>query len=256
MVVGAEGENLGAMPTDIAMKRAEEAGLDLVEVAPEARPPVCKILDYGKYKYLQKKKQAEAKRHQTHQDLKEVKLRPKTDDHDYDFKVKHCRRFLESGDKVKVTIMFRGREVIHKDIAVKRLKGIAKDVEDLAKVEASPKMEGRTMHMILAPKVGAGRKAPKASTLGKKSGLPPDPKRIAAQQAKSAALEAQNRAALAAKQGEDAAAEEKSEDPEATEATKSEATEATKSEATEATNNETSADGAETKSAPPSAETN
>jgi len=151
MVVGAEGENLGVMPTDIAIKRAEEAGLDLVEVAPEARPPVCKILDFGKYKYLQKKKQAEAKRNQTTQDLKEVKLRPKTDDHDYDFKLKHCRRFLEAGDKVKVTVMFRGREVIHKDIAIKRLKGIAAEVADLAKVEVMPKMEGRTMHMIIAP---------------------------------------------------------------------------------------------------------
>jgi translation initiation factor IF-3 len=126
---------------------------------------VCKILDYGKFKYLQKKKQAEARRNQTHQDLKEVKLRPKTDDHDYEFKLKHCRRFLEAGDKVKVTVMFRGREVIHKDIAIKRLKGIATEVEDLAKVEVAPKMEGRTMHMILAPKAG---KEPRKSSKQKK----------------------------------------------------------------------------------------
>lgn len=151
MVVGEDGSKLGVMPTDIALKRAQELGLDLVEVAPEARPPVCKILDYGKYKYTQKKKQQEAKRHQTVVDLKEVKLRPKTDDHDYDFKLKHARRFLTSGDKVKVTVMFRGREVIHKDIAIDRLKKIAKEVEDLAKVEVPPRFEGRTMHMILAP---------------------------------------------------------------------------------------------------------
>jgi len=163
MVVGADGGNLGVMPTDIALKRAEEAGLDLVEVAPEARPPVCKILDFGKFKYIQKKKQADAKRNQNVQDLKEVKLRPKTDDHDYDFKLKHCKRFLEDGDKVKVTIMFRGREVIHKDIAIKRLDCIAKDLSDIAKVETHAKMEGRTMHMIIAPKVGLAASVKKKS---------------------------------------------------------------------------------------------
>lgn len=159
MVVGPDGANLGAMPTDVALKRAEEAGLDLVEVAPNARPPVCKILDFGRYKYQMKKKAQEAKRNHTVQDLKEVKLRPKTDDHDYDFKLKHVKRFLESGDKVKITIMFRGREVIHKDIAIKRLQGMAKAVEDIAKLETSPRMEGRTMHIIMAPKPGWKPKA-------------------------------------------------------------------------------------------------
>lgn len=162
MVIDQDGQKLGVMPTDVALKRAEEAGLDLVEVAPDSRPPVCKILDYGKFKYLNKKRQSEAKKHHTTQELKEVKLRPKTDDHDYDFKLKHARRFLEGGDKVKVTVMFRGREVIHKDIAIKRLEAIAKAVEDLAKVESPPRMEARTMHMILAPekKVTEKKKAP------------------------------------------------------------------------------------------------
>ena len=151
MVVDEQGGKLGVMPTDVALHRAEEAGLDLVEVAPDARPPVCKILDYGKFKYTQKKRQTEAKKHHVSQELKEVKLRPKTDEHDYDFKLKHVRRFLEDGDKVKVTVMFRGREVIHKDIAVKRLEQIAGEVRDLAKVESPPRMEARTMNMILAP---------------------------------------------------------------------------------------------------------
>jgi len=163
MVIDQAGEKLGVMPTDVALKRAEEAGLDLVEVAPDSRPPVCKILDYGKFKYLQKKRQSEAKKHHTTQELKEVKLRPKTDEHDYDFKLKHARRFLEAGDKVKVTVMFRGREVIHKDIAIKRLERIAKAVEDVAKVETPPRMEARTMHMILAPekKATPEKKKPK-----------------------------------------------------------------------------------------------
>ncbi len=162
MVIDQAGEKLGVMPTDVALKRAEEAGLDLVEVAPDSRPPVCKILDYGKFKYTNKKRQNEAKKHHTTQELKEVKLRPKTDEHDYDFKLKHARRFLESGDKVKVTVMFRGREVIHKDIAIKRLEQIAKAVQDLAKVESPPRMEARTMHMILAPdkKITEKKKAP------------------------------------------------------------------------------------------------
>jgi translation initiation factor IF-3 len=151
MVVDETGKQLGVMPTDVALNRAQEAGLDLVEVAPDSSPPVCKILDFGRYKYQMKKRQNEAKKQATAQELKEVKLRPKTDEHDYDFKLKHARRFLEGGDKVKVTIMFRGREVIHKDIAFKRLERIAKDVQDLGKVETMPRMEGRQMHMILAP---------------------------------------------------------------------------------------------------------
>jgi translation initiation factor IF-3 len=151
MVIDDSGEKLGVMPIDVALRRAEEQGLDLVEVAPEAKPPVCKILDYGKQKYLQKKKQSEAKKHTTQQELKEVKLRPKTDEHDYDFKLKHVQRFLSAGDKVKITLMFRGREVIHKDIAFKRLNRIAADVEGVGVVEVAPRMEQRFMFMILAP---------------------------------------------------------------------------------------------------------
>ena len=151
MVIAEDGTRLGVMPTEVALRRAEDNGLDLVEVAPEARPPVCKILDFGKQKYLNKKKQSEAKKHSTHQEMKEVKIRPKTDDHDFEFKLKHVQRFLSGGDKVRVTLMFRGREVIHKDIALNRLERIAKEVEGLGVVEVAPKMEQRLMFMILAP---------------------------------------------------------------------------------------------------------
>ncbi len=150
-MIAEDGTKLGTMPIDVALRRADENGLDLVEVAPEARPPVCKILDYGKQKYLTKKKQSEAKKHATHQDIKEVKLRPKTDEHDFEFKLKHVHRFLAAGDKVRVTLMFRGREVIHKDIAFQRLERIAQSVEGLGVVEVAPRMEQRYMFMILAP---------------------------------------------------------------------------------------------------------
>ncbi len=151
MVIAEDGDKLGNMPIDVALRRAEESGLDLVEVAPEARPPVCKILDYGKQKYLAKKRQAEAKKHASQQEVKEVKMRPKTDEHDFEFKLKHVQRFLVSGDKVRVTLMFRGREVIHKDIAFKRMERIAQAVEDIGQVEVHPRMEQRHMFMILAP---------------------------------------------------------------------------------------------------------
>ena len=151
MVIAEDGEKLGTMPIDVALRRADDNGLDLVEVAPEAKPPVCKILDYGKQKYLTKKKQSEAKKHASHQEIKEVKLRPKTDEHDFEFKLKHVQRFLAAGDKVRITLMFRGREVIHKDIAFQRLERIAKSVEGLGLVEVAPRMEQRYMFMILAP---------------------------------------------------------------------------------------------------------
>ena len=137
-----------------ARRTAEERGLDLVEVAPNARPPVCKIMDYGRYKYEQAKKEKEAKKKQHHIAIKEMKFRPKIDDHDYDFKVAHVREFLEKGDKVKLTIMFRGREMMHQEFGRAILDRIKVDIEDLAIVEQEPKSEGRNMTMVVAPARG------------------------------------------------------------------------------------------------------
>jgi len=130
---------------------AEEAGLDLVEVSPNAKPPVCKVLDYGKYKYEQQKKAAEARKKQKTVDVKEIKVRPNIEDHDYGVKLKAARRFLDNEDKVKVTLRFRGREMAYKDQAAKLLERIKTDLEDISKVEFAPKMEGRQMIMVLAP---------------------------------------------------------------------------------------------------------
>lgn len=127
--------------------------LDLVEVNPKAMPPVCKIMDFGKFKYEEKKKQADARKRQTQIALKEIKLRPKTDDHDLDFKTKHVRRFLEEGNKVKLTVRFRGREITHPETAQRQIDAIIKAVDDLATVETSARLEGRTMTAILAPRV-------------------------------------------------------------------------------------------------------
>ena len=139
------------MPIEVALARAQDEGLDLVEISPMARPPVCKIMDYGKFKYETKKKATEAKKKQVVVQLKEVKLRPKTDEHDYDFKVKNVRRFLEEGNKARVTIMFRGREITHKEIGQKILQDVANDVKEVGVIEQAPRQEGRQMFMILAP---------------------------------------------------------------------------------------------------------
>ncbi len=130
---------------------AQERGLDLVEVSPMARPPVCRIMDYGKFKYSQKKKLANAKKHAMNQTMKEVKLRPKTEEHDYQFKLKHILRFLQEGNKAKVTVRFRGREMAHKDIGLEMLQRIIKDVGDLGVLGGEPSMEGRILYMVLAP---------------------------------------------------------------------------------------------------------
>jgi translation initiation factor IF-3 len=153
-VVSAEGEMLGVMDTSEAQRRARESGLDLVEVNPKAFPPVCKIMDFGKFKYEEKKRQAEARKRQTTVMLKEIKLRPKTDDHDIEVKVKHILRFLAEGDKVKVTCRFRGREITHPEMAERQLRDVVERVAGLATVEADPKMEGRTMTIVLAPPKG------------------------------------------------------------------------------------------------------
>lgn len=153
-VIDDEGAQLGIMEVHEARRTAEERGLDLVEVAPNARPPVCKIMDYGRYKYEQAKKEKEAKKKQHHIAIKEMKFRPKIDDHDYDFKVAHVREFLEKGDKVKLTIMFRGREMMHQEFGRAILDRIKVDIEDLAIVEQEPKSEGRNMTMVVAPARG------------------------------------------------------------------------------------------------------
>jgi len=148
-VIGPEGEQLGVMSPERGMELARESGLDLVEVAPNSRPPVCRIMDYGRYKYEQKKKKAGANRKAHAASLKEVKMRPGTDLHDLEFKLKNARKFLLDGDKVKVTVMFRGREMVHTGRGRDQLDQVAKMLTPLAKVESLPKMEGRFMSMIL-----------------------------------------------------------------------------------------------------------
>ncbi len=150
-LIDPDGEQLGILPIMEAIEKAKELGLDLVEVAPGAKPPVCRIMDYGKFKYIQSKRDHEAKKKQTIINVKEMKLRPRTDEHDFQVKLKHIRRFLEEGDKVKVTCRFRGRELAYTDQGIARLKRIAEEAEDLAKIESHPKKEGRTIMMILAP---------------------------------------------------------------------------------------------------------
>jgi translation initiation factor IF-3 len=151
-VIASEGEQLGVLLLRDALQKAEEAGLDLVEVAPTAVPPVCRIMDFGKYKYEMNKKAHESKKHQTVIAVKEIKLRPRTDDHDIEFKTNNIKRFLAEGDKVKVSIMFRGREMAHPEQGRALLERIVKDLEQLAIVEQFPRMEGRNMFLMLAAK--------------------------------------------------------------------------------------------------------
>ncbi|RKH16234.1 translation initiation factor IF-3 [Corallococcus praedator] len=158
-VVGANAEQLGVMAIEAALKLAQEQGLDLVEVSPMAKPPVCKIMDYGKFKYEEKKKASDAKRTQVVIQLKEVKLRPKTEEHDYEFKVRNTRRFIEEGNKAKVVIQFRGREITHKELGSAILDDVIKDLKDVAVAEQMPRMEGRQMFMILAPTPKVAQKA-------------------------------------------------------------------------------------------------
>ena len=143
---------MGTVDTDSALAMAEEEGLDPVEVSPNADPPVCKILDYGKLKYQEQKKASEARKRQKTVDVKEIKMRPNIDTHDYDVKMRNVVKFLESGDKVKVTMRFRGREMAHQELGMDVLNRVRDDVETLSKVEAMPKMEGRQMIMVLAPR--------------------------------------------------------------------------------------------------------
>jgi translation initiation factor IF-3 len=151
-LINAEGTNLGIVQTDQALAMAEEAGLDLVEISPNTEPPVCKILDLGKLKYATQKKAAEARKKQKIIEIKEIKMRPNIDTHDYDVKMKAIQRFFEDGDKVKVTLKFRGREMAHLELGMKLLLQVKDDTQTIAKVEAEPKLEGRQMMMVLAPK--------------------------------------------------------------------------------------------------------
>ncbi len=152
-VIGPESEQLGILSRNDALAMAKEQGYDLVEVSPNAEPPVCRIMDYGKFKYEQQKKKQEAKKNQSVVQIKEIKVRPKTDDHDYETKVRHIRRFLEAGDRCKVSVFFRGREIVHKDRGESILERIIEDTKDIAKVEQEARTEGRVLQMLLVPLV-------------------------------------------------------------------------------------------------------
>lgn len=151
-LVGDDGEQLGIVSLNTALSVAEEAGLDLVEIAPLAKPPVCKVMDFGKFKYQEQKKAHEARLKQKQVQVKEVKLRPGTDENDYQIKLRNLKRFLGEGDKAKVTLRFRGREMAHQEIGMRQLERIKSDLEEIAVVEQMPKMEGRQMIMVIAPK--------------------------------------------------------------------------------------------------------
>ena len=189
-LVGPNGETVGTMPTDQALKLAQEADLDLVEIAPQGRPPVCKLMDYGKFKYENAQKAREARRNQTNTVIKEMKLRPKIDQHDYETKKGHVVRFLKQGDKVKITIMFRGREQHRPELGFRLLQKLAEDVEELGFVESSPKQDGRNMIMVLGPH--KKKSEAKAEVKAEKE------ERAAAREAERAEEHAERRAAHAA----------------------------------------------------------
>ncbi len=151
-VVGADGEMLGVMSVDAALQKADAVSLDLVEISPNSDPPVCKILDYGKFKYQAQKKANEARKKQKTIEVKEIKMRPSIERHDYEVKLRAINKFLDEGDKVKVTIRFRGREFLHQELGMQMLEKVRGEIEEKAKVEAVPKMEGRQMVMVVAPR--------------------------------------------------------------------------------------------------------
>ena len=172
-VIGADGAQLGVLDTSEALRIAEEGGLDLVEVSPKAMPPVCKIMDYGKFKYEDSKKRKDAKKHQSTVTYKEIKFRPKTDAHDLDFKVKHIRRFLSEGNKARLVVIFRGREIVHPETGQAMLKKVVELTQDIAMVEQPPMMEGRRMLMIISPKAGAVKPAGAPVTAAPRPATPP-----------------------------------------------------------------------------------
>jgi translation initiation factor IF-3 len=150
-VIDQEGEQIGILPIEKALETAEQLGLDLVEVAPMARPPVCRIMDYGKFKYEEQRKAREARKKQHQVQIKEVKLRPGIEEHDLEFKTRHARRFLEEGNKVKVTLMFRGRQIAHPELGRIVMDRLVESIQDVGRVESPPSMEARSMTMVLAP---------------------------------------------------------------------------------------------------------
>jgi translation initiation factor IF-3 len=150
-LIDADGEQAGIVSLQVALNMAEEAGLDLVEIAPMAKPPVCRVMDFGKFKYQESKKAHEAKLKQKQIQVKEVKLRPGTDENDYQIKLRNLKRFLEEGDKCKVTLRFRGREMAHQEFGLRQLERVKADLEEMGQVEQMPKMEGRQMVMVIAP---------------------------------------------------------------------------------------------------------
>ena len=175
-VIGDDGGQLGVMPTHEALRMAEEKGLDLVEVSPKAVPPVCRVMDYGKFKYEQSKKASQAKKHASVIEIKEIKFRPKTDDHDYDFKIRHIRRFLEEGNKVRLVIAFRGREIVHPETGRAVLERVIKACTDVAHVEQIPMMDGRRMVMIVSPRPArTGAAGPVSGPVSPVGGGPPRP---------------------------------------------------------------------------------
>ncbi len=159
-VIDENGNQIGIIAVQEARRTAEERGYDLIEISPNANPPVCKFLDYGKYRYEQMKKEKLQRKHQQQTQVKEIRLHPNTDDHDFEYKARHARRFLEEGNKVKATVIFKGREITYQDQGKEILLRLLEKVEDLTKVEQEPKMEGRSMIMMLAPekKKGGGKK--------------------------------------------------------------------------------------------------
>ena len=185
-VIADDGEQLGVMTPSDALTRAKEVGLDLVEVAPGSKPPVCRIMDYGRYKYEKKKKMGKNKGHTA--SLKEVKLRPRTDQHDLDFKLKNARRFLIDGDKVKVTVMYRGREMVHREFGYRQLKHVTKLLSDIASVENPPRMEGRFLSMTLVPNREAIAEIRRAQ-VSDKAAAAEEPEAAAAEEPEAAAAE-------------------------------------------------------------------
>lgn len=162
-VIGGDGSQVGILPTHEALRMAEEQGLDLVEVSPRAVPPVCRIMDFGRFKYQESKKEKASRKHQSTVVIKEIKFRPKTDTHDLDFKLKHIRRFLGEGNKVRLMIVFRGREIVHPETGHAMLDVVSKEVADISMIEQKPSMEGRRMVMVLGPRSGVIRPAAPAS---------------------------------------------------------------------------------------------
>ena len=150
-MIGADGNNVGIVPPERALILADEAGLDLVEISPNANPPVCKIMDFGKYKYEQQKKESEARKKQKTIEVKEIKFRPNTDTHDYEVKMRSVTKFLDNGDKVKITMRFRGREMAHQELGRQLLERVASDTNEIGKVDSIPKLEGRQIVMMINP---------------------------------------------------------------------------------------------------------